>query len=294
MHQGKMIEMQTGEGKTLVAVFPAYLNALSGNGVHILTFNDYLARRDAAWMRPVYEFLGLSVSFVQEGMSPEKRKAAYNSDITYLTAKEAGFDYLRDSLCYHTKDCVQREFNFALVDEADSIMIDEARVPLIIAGASEKFVDNVISMSQVVKQLKVKTDFEFDENYRNVNLTEDGIKNVESIFKCNNLYDKENTEKLSALNCALHAEHLLHRDIDYIVRKNEIELVDEFTGRVADKRRWPDGLQAALEAKENLPIRSGGKILNSITLQHFLLLYPKFCGMTATAQAAEKEFKEFP
>ncbi len=293
MHFGKIAEMQTGEGKTLTAVFPAYLNALSGIGVHVLTFNDYLARRDAHWMGPVYNFLGLSVGYVQEGMSIENRRKAYGSNITYLTAKEAGFDYLRDSLCYKSSDIVHRPFNFAIVDEADSIMIDEARIPLIIAGTSNEFIDNVTNMSQIARQLKENEDFEFDENARNIHLTEEGIKRIENILNLQNLFDEENTEDLSKLNCVLHAEYLLHRDIDYILRNGKVELVDEFTGRIADKRRWPDGLQSAIEAKENIHIQSGGTILNSITMQHFLQLYPKICGMTATALAAEKEFKEF-
>ena len=293
MHFGKMIEMQTGEGKTLTAVFPAYLNALSGKGVHVLTFNDYLAKRDADWMSPVYNFLGLSVGYIREGMSIEQRRKAYNSNITYLTAKESGFDYLRDSLCYNSRDIVHRPFNFALVDEADSIMIDEARIPLIIAGTSDEYIDNVNNMSQLAKHLIENEDFEFDKNARNIHLTEEGIKRVEDIFSVKNLFDEENTVKLTRLNSALHAEHLLHRDIDYIIRNGKVELVDEFTGRVADKRRWPDGLQAAIEAKENIPVQSGGKILNSVTMQHFLQLYPKICGMTATAIAAEREFKEF-
>ncbi len=293
MHYGKLAEMQTGEGKTLTAVFPAYLNALSGKGVHILTFNDYLARRDAGWMGPVYNFLGLSVGFIQEGMRTKERQQAYNSDITYLTAKESGFDYLRDSLCYDQEDIVHREFNCVIVDEADSILIDEARVPLIIAGTSEDDVAHTIYLPKIARQLKENKDFKFDEFARNFHLTENGIKRVENIFNCRNLYDEDNTELLTRLNCAIHAEYLLHRDVDYIVRNGKVELVDEFTGRVADKRRWPDGLQSAIEAKENITIQSKGKILNSITLQHFLQLYPKICGMTATAQLAEKEFKQF-
>ncbi|MFQ5631968.1 MAG: DEAD/DEAH box helicase, partial [bacterium] len=293
MHQGKLAEMQTGEGKTLAAVFPAYLNALAGKGVHVLTFNDYLARRDAEWMGPIYKFLGLSVGFVQEGMSIEDRQKAYNSDITYLTAKESGFDFLRDSLCYSEANIVHRAFNFAIVDEADSILIDEARVPLIIAGAAEDTIAETFHMAQIAHQLEEKNDFEFDEYARNFHLTENGLKRVEDLLNCRNLYDQKNIEHLTRLNCAIHAEYLLHRDVDYIVRNGKVELVDEFTGRVADKRRWPDGLQAAIEAKENIAIQSKGNILNSITLQHFLQLYPRMSGMTATAQTAEKEFKQF-
>ncbi len=293
MHQGKLAEMRTGEGKTLTAVFSAYLNALSGKGVHVLTFNDYLARRDAKWMGPVYEFLGLSVGFVQEGMSIEERKKAYQSDITYLTAKEAGFDFLRDSLCYERQNIVHRPFHYAIVDEADSILIDEARVPLIIAGAAEDTISDAYLIAHVARKLEKGNDFDFDEYARNFHLTDDGLERVESLFSCGNLYAEQNFELLTRLNCAIHAETLLHRDVDYIVRDRKVELVDEFTGRVADKRRWPDGLQAAIEAKENIDIQSKGNILNSITLQHFLKLYPKLSGMTATAATAEREFAEF-
>ncbi|MCX6149723.1 MAG: accessory Sec system translocase SecA2 [Ignavibacteriales bacterium] len=293
MHQGKLAEMQTGEGKTLTAIFPAYLNALTGKGLHILTFNDYLARRDAEWMKPVYNYLGLSVGFVQEGMSIIDRQKAYNADITYLTAKEAGFDFLRDSICYSQKNIVHRSFNYAIVDEADSIMIDEARVPLIIAGSSDEITDNNYAIAQLAKQLVELRDFEFDEFSRNIHLTESGMKRVESKLSCINIFDEDNIGLLTSLNCALHAEYLLHRDVDYIIRNGKVELVDEFTGRIADKRRWPDGLQEAIEVKENLAIQSKGKILNSISLQHFLQLYPKLCGMTATAEIAEREFREF-
>jgi len=293
MQQGKLAEMRTGEGKTLTAVFPACLNALSEKGVHVLTFNDYLARRDAKWMGPVYEFLGLSVGFVQEGMSIEERKKAYQSDLTYLTAKEAGFDFLRDSLCDEHLNIVHRPFHYAIVDEADSILIDEARVPLIIAGAVGDAIADAYHTANVARQLEKGNDFDFDEYVRNFHLTEDGLEKVESLFNCGNLYAEENLELLTRLNCAIHAETLLHRDVDYIVRDKKVELVDEFTGRVADKRRWPDGLQAAIEAKENIDIQSKGNILNSITLQHFLKLYPKLSGMTATAATAEMEFAEF-
>jgi len=293
MHQCKLVEMQTGEGKTLTAVFPAFLHGLSGKGVHILTFNDYLARRDAQWMGPVYEFLGLTVGYIQEGMKIEERQKGYNADITYLTAKESGFDFLRDGLCYNQVNIVHRDFHFAIIDEADSILIDEARVPLIIAGASDEFVAEPYIMAQISRQLDENIDFGFDEYSRNIHLTDHGIKRVEALINCTNLHNNENIHLLTRLNCALHAEYLLHRDIDYIVRNSKVELIDEYTGRIADKRRWPDGLQAAIEAKENLTVQTKGQILNSITLQHFVQLYPRISGMTATAQAAEKEFREF-
>ena len=293
MHRGKLAEMQTGEGKTLTAVFPAYLNALSGQGVHVLTFNDYLARRDAQWMGPAYAFLGLSVAYVQEGMSMRERQQAYAADVTYLTAKEAGFDYLRDNLCYEKNNLVHRPLHFAIIDEADSILIDEARIPLVIAGAVDDYVAETHHMAIIARKLGQGVDFEYDEYARNLHLTDTGQRCVEKLLKCGNLYASKNLELLTRLNCALHAEFLLHRDVDYIIRNHRIELVDEFTGRVADKRRWPDGIQAALEAKENLDVQSRGTILNSIALQHFLQQYPRICGMTATAQPAEEELRSF-
>jgi preprotein translocase subunit SecA len=293
MQQDKLAEMQTGEGKTLTAVFPACLEAFGGSSAHVLTFNDYLARRDALWMGPVYQFLGLTVGFIQQGMSVQQRQQAYSTDITYVTAKEAGFDYLRDSLCYDQNKIVQQSFNLAIIDEADSILIDEARIPLVIAGAADDQVAHVQKLAGIVCSLEQGSDFELDEYGRDIHLTDPGQSHVEKILHCGNLYNPENIEVLTRLHCALHAEFLLHRDVDYIVRNGKIELVDEFTGRVADKRRWPDGLQAALEAKEHIDIQTRGQILNSITLQHFLQLYPRRCAMTATAQAAEAEFREF-
>jgi preprotein translocase subunit SecA len=300
LHQGKIAEMQTGEGKTLAAVFPAYLNALSGKGVHVLTFNDYLAKRDAQWMGPVYEFLGLTVGYVQEGMDPKNRQKSYNADITYLTARESGFDFLRDSVCFEKESMVHRAFNYAIIDEADSILIDEARIPLVLAGNAKIAgtdiplrSDGELTMAKLSRELKEKTDFDFDEYRRNIHLTDSGLERVENSLGCGNIFEPRNIELLAHLNYALHAQHLLHLDKNYIVSNGRVELVDEFTGRVADKRRWPEGLQAAVEAKENLPVRSNGGILNSIALQYFLRLYPKLCGMTATAQRAHEEFREF-
>jgi len=293
LHEGKLAEMQTGEGKTLVAVLPAYLNALTGLGVHVLTFNDYLARRDANWMGPVYRFLGLSVGFVQEGMSIRERQRAYASDVTYVTAKEAGFDYLRDYLCLEKDALVHRSFHFAIVDEADANLIDEARVPLVIAGSTTAPKMDNYRMAEIVRSLRPGVDFDTDEYSRNVNLTEAGLDCVEERLGCGNLHAAENFMLLTGLNLALHAEVLLHRDIDYIVRDGKIELIDEFTGRVAEKRRWPHGLQAAIEAKEGLQIQPEGMIRGSITLIHLLHLYPKVSAMTATAQPAAEEFKEF-
>ncbi len=293
MHQGKVAEMQTGEGKTLVAVLPAYLNALTGRGVHVLTFNDYLARRDANWMGPVYRYLGLSVGFIQEGMSIRDRQNAYMSDITYATAKEAGFDYLRDQLCLSKKDLVHRPFHFAVVDESDSILIDEARIPLVLAGSTAKPETDPYRMASLVRDLKCGIDFNTDEYSRNIHLTETGLDRVEAMLACGSLHDPENLLLLTELNLALHAEVLLRRDVDYIVRNGKVEIVDEFTGRVVEDRHWPNGLQAAVEAKERLKLQSEGMIRGSITLIHFMQLYPKVCGMTATAQPAAEEFKEF-
>jgi len=292
LQRGNLVEMNTGEGKTLAAVLPAYLNALPGKGAHVLTFNDYLAGRDAGWMGPVYRFLGLSVGFVKEGMSLRDRQAAYAADITYVTAKEAGFDYLRDSLCYEKGSCAHRPFNFALVDEADSILIDEARVPLVIAGEISTPEADFGRMAETVRGLEPGVDYDTDEHKRNVYLTEAGVDKVEAATGCGNLFSTGNITLLTALNCALHAEVLLKRDVDYIIRNGRVELVDEFTGRIAGKRQWPDGLQAAVEAKEGLRRQANGRVLGTITLQHFLRLYPKICGMTATAQTSAVEFRE--
>jgi preprotein translocase subunit SecA len=291
LHQGKLIEMQTGEGKTLVALLPVYLNALTGQGAHVLTFNDYLARRDAQWMGPVYRFLGLTIGFVQEGMSPQDRRQAYNCAITYVTAKEAGFDYLRDHICLSKDDLVHRPFHFALVDEADSILIDEARVPLVIAGNTDEVVANPYEIAEFVRTLKRGLDYDTDENERNAYFTDAGLDRAEKALHCENL--TENIALLGQLYQALHAQVLLARDVDYIVRDGQIEIVDEFTGRVVENRHWPHGLQAAVEAKEGLRIQAEGLIRGSITLIHFARLYPRLCGMTATAQAAAEEFTHF-
>ena len=291
MHQGKLVEMQTGEGKTLAAVLPAYLNALTGRGVHVLTFNDYLARRDAQWMGPVYEFLGLSVGFIQEGMAPRDRRRAYACDITYATAKEAGVDYLRDHLCLSPDDLAHRPFHYAIVDEADSILIDEARIPLVIAGNTDEVVANPYEIAELVRRLRPRVDYDTDENARNAYLTDNGLDRAEKALGGNNL--PENMLLLGQLYQALHAQVLLNRDVDYIVRDGKVEIVDEFTGRVVEDRHWPHGLQAAVEAKEGLTIQAEGLIRGSITLIHFAQLYPKLSGMTATAQAAADEFTAF-
>jgi len=294
LSRGAVAEMQTGEGKTLAAVAPVFLHALAGRGVHVLTYNDYLARRDAEWMGPVYERLGLRVGCVQEGMEVTQRRAAYRCDVTYVTAKEAGFDLLRDQLCLAPEDQVHRPFHFALVDEADSILIDEARVPLVIAGDVRCTDSRFGELAAVARRLEPGLDYDADEHHRNVFLTERGARRAEEVLgeaepSAPHLFAPESSNLLAELRNALHAEALLRRDVDYIVRRGEVELVDELTGRVAENRKWPDGLQAAVEAKEGLPVRDEGVILGSITLQHFLRLYPRLSGMTGTAVPAAEE-----
>jgi preprotein translocase subunit SecA len=297
-----IVEMQTGEGKTLAAVAPAVWHALSGKGVHVLTFNDYLARRDAEWMRPIYDLLGVTVAFVGQDMPPEARRQAYSADVTYVTAKEAGFDHLRDSLAYSTNDVVHKAFHCAIVDEADSLLIDEARSPLVIAGlvrsgpktsADGLDGDRPTTLATLVAEMTPGIDFDTDEYGRDVELTDAGIDRAERVLACGRLHDPENYALLTELNCALHARVLLRRDVDYIVRGGRIEIVDEFTGRVVQDRHWPDGLQAALEAKEAVAAHPGGRILGTMTLQHFLRGYPHLCGMTGTARDAAEELFEF-
>ena len=273
--EGALAEMATGEGKTLAAVAPVFVHAVAGRGAHVLTFNDYLARRDAAWMGPVYERLGLTVGFVQERQGAAERRAAYAADVTYLTAKEAGFDHLRDGLCLEPGERVQRAYHFALVDEADSILIDEARVPLVIAGESDAAVPEPSRLAALVRTLRAGVDFDTDEHAHNIALTEAGTARVEAALDCRGgLHETTHVALHAQLRHALHAEHLLRRDVDYIVRGGRVELVDESTGRVAERRHWPDGLQAAVEAKEGLRLSAEGRILGSVTLQHFLRLYP--------------------
>ncbi len=293
MADGKIAELPTGEGKTLAAVFTAASFALSGRPVHVLTFNDYLARRDAAWMGPAYRLLGLSVGAIQEGLDKRAKKAAYASDVTYATAKEAGFDYLRDRLAFGPDELVHRPFAVALVDEADSILIDEARIPLVISGSVATPGPDVGRLVGLVRGLEPGRDYETDAGNANVFPTDTGIRTIESVLGCGNLFAATNEALLGAVHCALHAHVLLERDVDYIVRDGRIEIVDEFTGRVMDKRHWPDGLQAAVEAKEGVRRGSEGRVLGSIALQHFFRLYPTLCGMTATAEPSARELKEF-
>jgi preprotein translocase subunit SecA len=292
MDRGAIVEMQTGEGKTLAAVTPAALQALAGRGVHVLTFNDYLARRDAEWMAPLYDALGLSIGFVHQGMPRADRQAAYRADVTYVTAKEAGFDSLRDCLVRHVRELVHRPFHMALVDEADSILIDEARAPLVVAGAVSRGQPLSRRIAELIATLTRGLHFDSDEYGRDVELTEAGIDHIERTLGCGTLHDEANLALLTDVNCALHAHVLLRRDVDYLVRDGRIAVIDEHTGRVVADRHWPDGLQAALEAKEGLAAQPDGRILGSITLQHFLRRYPMLCGMTGTARAAAAELDE--
>lgn len=293
MYDGKCVEMQTGEGKTLAAAVVVSLRALSGRGVHILTFNDYLAKRDAEWMGPLYRFLGLTVGWIVQGMSREERHAAYSCDLTYVTAKEAGFDFLRDQLCGKPELRVQRGFHFALVDEADSILIDEARIPLVIATEAEKDETDLDQIVQLIRPLKQGVHYEIKSSGRNISLTDAGVRLIERQLDIAELHSDANMHFLARINLALQAEVLLQRDIDYLVRNDAIELIDEFTGRVAENRKWPGGLQAALEAKEGLKIQPQGRVLNSITLHHFMENYASLAGMTGTAHEATEELDEF-
>ena len=292
MANGAIAEMQTGEGKTLAAVPAAVWYAKAGSGVHVLTVNDYLARRDAEWMGPVYRHFGFSVGCVQQGSSLAERKAAYACDITYATANEIGFDYLRDQLALRVHDQVHRPFAAALIDEADSILIDEARIPLVIAGGAVGEDGLPLRADRAVRTLRRGRDFTIEENFRNVSLTDAGIRNMEHAFACGNLYDEDNGPLLSAVQDALHAHVLLRRDVDYIVKDNVIESVDEFKGRIAHNRRWPAGLHMAIEIKEAVAPRTEGRIFGSITLQNLIALYPRVCGMTGTAATQAAELKE--
>lgn len=292
LHEGKIVQMHTGEGKTLTAVAPVVLNALSGDGVHVLTFNDYLAHRDAEWMGPIYRSLGLRVGVVQEGMLPEERRKAYEADVTYVTAKEAGFDCLRDGLIFESGGAVHRPFNIALVDEADSILIDEARIPLVIAGGTLGGSEEPERLAAIVRELLPDRHYEADRGLGTVHLTEDGLDRVEYLLNCGSLYVPENLQLLAEFNAALYAAVLLRLDVDYIVRHGRVEIVDEFTGRVVKDRQWPDGLQAAIEAKEGLRRSLESRVLGQIALQHFLQHYARLCGMTATADVAAEELRD--
>ncbi|NQU03018.1 MAG: preprotein translocase subunit SecA [Syntrophaceae bacterium] len=292
LHEGKIAEMKTGEGKTLAATMPLYLNALTGRGAHLVTVNDYLANRDAEWMGPIYTFLGLSVGVIVHGMNDEERRAAYNCDITYGTNNEFGFDYLRDNMNFRIEDYVQREFHYAIVDEVDSILIDEARTPLIISGPSEESTDKYYRINQVIPRLKRNSDYTIDEKSRAVVLTEEGVSKVEKLLKVQNLYEPRNMEILHHVNQALKAHTLFKRDIDYLVKDGQVVIVDEFTGRVMPGRRYSDGLHQALEAKERVKIERENQTLASVTFQNYFRMYEKLAGMTGTADTEAAEFKK--
>jgi len=295
LHQGKIAEMKTGEGKTLVATLPAYLNSLLGKGVHIVTVNDYLAKRDSEWMGQIYKFLGLSVGCITNEMSDQERKKNYNCDVTYGTNNEFGFDYLRDNMKYNVEEMVQREHFFCIVDEVDSILIDEARTPLVISGSTEDKSDQYFVSNKFVKQLN-KEDYELDEKNKNVMLSEKGIDKIEKlsqtygILKNNNFYDPQNINLVHHINQALKANLLFSKDIDYIVIDNKVQLIDEFTGRVLEGRRFSDGLHQAIEAKEKVEIQSENQTLASITYQNYFRLYSILSGMTGTALTESEEF----
>ncbi len=311
LHQGRIAEMKTGEGKTLVSTFPVYLNALEGKGVHVVTVNEYLASRDSAEMGQVHRFLGLTVGTILTGMETEERQAAYNCDITYATNNELGFDYLRDNMVIYKERLVQRELNFAVIDECDSVLIDEARTPLIISGQSGKSTKLYEVCDILARQLKKGTatevskmdmimgqdieetgDFVVDEKEKNVNLTEEGVSRVESFFKIENLADPENLDIQHHIILALRAHYIMHRDQDYVVSDNEILIVDDFTGRILPGRRYSDGLHQAIEAKERVKVKRENRTLATITFQNFFNKYTKKAGMTGTALTEEKEFRE--
>ena len=310
LHQGRIAEMKTGEGKTLVATLPVYLNALTGKGVHVVTVNDYLAKRDSEWMGKLYKFLGLSVGLVIAGMNPEQKREAYNSDITYGTNNEFGFDYLRDNMVIYKNQLVQRELNYAIVDEIDSILIDEARTPLIISGTAEASSDLYKQANDFVKKLQAKViieedvkdeeqaednekfDYIVDLKAKSATLTAKGIKKAEEYFKLDNLNDIDNSEIVHHINQALRANGIMKKDIDYIVKDGEVLIVDEFTGRIMYGRRYNNGLHQAIEAKENVKIANESKTLATITFQNYFRMYEKLSGMTGTAMTEEDEFRE--
>jgi preprotein translocase subunit SecA len=288
--RGHIAEMQTGEGKTLAAVPAVIWYALNGRGAHVLTANDYLAKRDAAWMREIYQWFGLTVAHVSQGMTTEERRQAYAADITYATANEIGFDYLRDGLALSPDELVHRPFAFAVIDEADSILIDEARIPLVIAGGVPESPHLAQRVNAVVAELRFHRHFLVDSFARNVRLTDAGIRRVEQMLGCGSLFDTHNLQVLTAVQDALHAHVLLKRDVDYVVRRSSVQLVDGFKGRIAQNRRWPGGLQSAIEAKEHVTLKTQGRILGSITVQHLVGLYERICGMTGTAATQADEF----
>lgn len=292
LHRGSIAEMRTGEGKTLVATLPVYLNALSGKGTHVVTVNDYLASRDAQWMGQLYNYLGLSVGIITNNLNDRQRKEAYNADITYATNNELGFDYLRDNMKFRLEDYVQRPLNYAIIDECDSILIDEARTPLIISGPAEDNTRVYKEIHEVAKHLKPEIHFTMEEKNRSVAVTEEGNAKLEELMGIENVYDPQHIDKLHHVYQALKAIHLFKKDVDYMVKDNEIVIVDEFTGRLMEGRRWSDGLHQAVEAKEGVTIKNENQTLASITFQNYFRMYDKLSGMTGTADTEETEFRK--
>lgn len=290
LHEGTIAEMKTGEGKTLVATLPVYLNALEGKGVHVITVNDYLAKRDAHWMGKLYNFLGLTVGVIVHGLTDEQRQMSYNSDITYGTNNEFGFDYLRDNMKYELSQFVQRELNYAIVDEVDSILVDEARTPLIISGPSEESTDKYYKIDKIIPRLQKEIDYTIDEKARTVILTEEGNIKAEKLLGAGNLYDPANIELVHHILQGLKAYTLFKRDVDYVIKDGEVLIVDEFTGRLMPGRRWSDGLHQAVEAKEGVKIASENQTLATITFQNYFRMYDKLAGMTGTAETEAEEF----
>src|SRR6202158_104838 len=290
LHEGKISEMKTGEGKTLVATLPAVLNALAGRGVHIVTVNDYLARRDAEWMSPLYRALGLSVGVIVHDLDDDQRRAAYGADITYGTNNEFGFDYLRDNMKYDLAQCVQRGHQFAIVDEVDSILIDEARTPLIISGPSEESTDKYAKIDKIIPKLSQDIDYTLDEKHRTATLTEDGLDKCERLLSLTNMAEPANIDIMHHVYQALRAHTLYKHDVDYVVKDGEVIIVDEFTGRQMPGRRWSDGLHQAVEAKEGVKIERENQTLATITFQNYFRMYKKLSGMTGTAETEAAEF----
>ncbi|MCB0391359.1 MAG: preprotein translocase subunit SecA [Bdellovibrionales bacterium] len=292
LHRGGIAEMRTGEGKTLVATLPCYLNALTGKGVHVVTVNDYLAKRDEEWMGQLYRWMGLTTGTILHDLNHRQRQEAYGADITYATNNELGFDYLRDNMSFELEHYVQRELNFAIIDECDSILVDEARTPLIISGPSEDSVDKYYEINKIVPYLKKDVHFTVEEKSKTVSITEEGSNICEEKLGVSNLYEPGNIQLLHFIYQALKAHHLFHKDVDYMVKDGEIIIVDEFTGRLMPGRRWSEGLHQAIEAKENLKVRSENQTLATITFQNYFRMYNKFSGMTGTAETEAVEFKK--
>ena len=306
LHQGKISEMKTGEGKTLVATLPVYLNALSGRGVHVVTVNDYLAKRDSEWMGRLYRFLGLTVGVIVHDLDDEQRRAAYAADVTYGTNNEFGFDYLRDNMKFDIKDCVQRGHHYAIVDEVDSILIDEARTPLIISGASEESTDKYYKVNRIIPKLEkgeeldvppgdpaqLTGDYVVDEKHRNITVTDEGWVKVEGLLGIGNIADPENWPLKHHVETAIKAHALYRKDVEYVIKDGEVIIVDEFTGRMMPGRRWSDGLHQAIEAKEGVKIERENQTLATITFQNYFRMFKKLAGMTGTAETEAEEFEK--